>query len=552
MLGSWLFPLAPAAGLLLSAFLLFGVAPLLPGTWRGRWGISVPVIIGLCLLSVLFVPLSAGVDDLTKGLTLLSGWNFSTTESVAALTARVDATSLPFLIVTFLVLLAVTLLTIDVKAITEPNATPTRVLGWLLLGATACALFAAANGLTILYAVVAFDVAAALYWLSYGQRDAGVGRLFLGVFTGAVLVLASFAPDNGGQLGAYALGFVLWLRLALFPVAEYAASKTRHDDDRLTYLALTQLVGLFLVARLVQQPLPPVLLWLVAASMLLGGLSTWFTNTLENGAPSDELTPTRLRNVRTRLIAKLGLTLGLLPLLAAPLSLQAVTAFAAGLTLSIVALWATPALGRPKFSEGAWSWPYLPAVMSTATLVGVPFSLGWYFREFSYQSIFRVESVLLLLLVATAEALALSGLVPYWRWLVHTNEQSFRRSVVGILAMVPFLTPGLGPFILYSMIELEQFFQIDWETRILVLLIGPVVLAVLLGLNKGLILRRLNFSPTAVSEFIFDRHWLNGAEALFYLLSRLVLRIQLVLEGQHYIGWAVFTALVGAIIIFLS
>lgn len=551
MLGSWLFPLAPAAGLLLSAFLLFGVVPLLPAAWRTRWGVGAPVLVGLGLLAVLFVPVSTRSDDFGQGLDLLSGWNFSTTASVAALTVRADLLSLPFLLVMFLVLLAITLIGVDIQQVSAPKILPVRVLGWLLMGVAATVLFVAANGLTVLYAVVAFDVISAAYWISKGQRDVGVGRLFLGVFTGLALVLATLVRPNEWAIDQLVLGAVLWLRLGLFPMAEFSVNKSWQDDERLAYLALSLGVGLYLVARLVQQPLPTLVLWLVAATMVLGGQSTWLTGKFSRDSAT--ATPAQLREKRVQVVTWMGLTLALLPLLAAPLSLPAATAFVVGLTLSLVALWVTPALGYPKFSEGAWSWPYLPAVMATATLVGVPLSLGWYFRGASYQSMLRVDSIVMLLVVALAEALALSGLVFYWRWLVQSQEHSFRRSAVTILAMVPFLTPGLGPFILFSFINPQQpFFEFELSGNSVTVLVGVVVLAVVLGHFRPQLQARLRLSSGPINERLFGGHLINWIGTAFFVISKSILRVQLVLEGQHYIGWALLAALVGMIIILLS
>lgn len=547
MLGSWLFPLAPAAGLLLSAFILYGLLPWLPADWRIRRDLGAPVLVGLCLLSVLFVPVSFTGDDLDQELTLLSGWNFSTTDSVAALTVRADVLSLPFLLVTLLSLLAVTLLNSDLDDVTASTLPSPRLLGWLLMGAAACVLFVSANGLTVLYTVVAFDVVTVVVWISKGQRNTGASRLFLGVFSGIALVVATLTDTLVGQ---YALALVLWLRLGFYPLAEFAVNKNWPDDERLAYLVVSLGVGLYLVARIPAQSLPLPLLGLVAVTMLLGGALTW----LAGGALSSERWPAQHRELRTRLVAWLGVTLALLSLLAVPLSVPTATAFAFGLLLSVVALWATPALGRPKFAEGAWSWPYLPAIMATVTLVGVPLSLGWVFRAASYEALFRVDSLVILLVVALAEALAVSGLIFYWRGLVSGQEQNLRRSMVGIIAMVPFLTPGLGPFILFSMVSpAHALFDFQVPAAVIAVMVGVLVLAAVLGYYRPQLQARLTFGPAAA--FVAQtssQDVLRWAERLFYLISRMILRLQLVLEGQHYMAWAMFVALVGMIIILLS
>ncbi|RMF03215.1 MAG: hypothetical protein D6768_06415, partial [Chloroflexi bacterium] len=101
MLGSYLSPLAPAAVLLLSAFILFGAKFWLPERWQQWAGFkyaNAPLLVTVALLTLLGVPLVSGADPAGEGLTVISGWNFSTTGSVAALSVRVDSLSLPFLL----------------------------------------------------------------------------------------------------------------------------------------------------------------------------------------------------------------------------------------------------------------------------------------------------------------------------------------------------------------------------------------------------------------------------------------------------------------------
>jgi hypothetical protein len=83
---------------------------------------------------------------------------------------------------------------------------------WLALGAGACFLFVSANGLTLVYALVGFDVLTMFYWLQRGQRDMSIARIFLGLFTAVGLSLASLTAPAG----AFWLDLALWLRLGLY------------------------------------------------------------------------------------------------------------------------------------------------------------------------------------------------------------------------------------------------------------------------------------------------------------------------------------------------
>jgi hypothetical protein len=242
-----------------------------------------------------------------------------------------------------------------------------------------------------------------------------------------------------------------------------------------------------------------------------------------------------------------------LVLLVAPLDQPVITAYTVGLILSIVVLWITPRLGPPRFSEGAWSWPYLPAVAATFTLIGLPFSLGWMARTTIYEVLFLTGNLPLLLLVVIAESLVLSGLVRYWLTLWQGDEKSERRSLVGIVAMVPFLIPGLGPLILSTLTRTElPPANFEQTPRVLAVLIVTIVGGVGLGYFRSQIIARLKISSTGLADFAGLSWLLPWWAALLDGVGKFVLRIRVILEGQHYIGWALFTALVGVLIILLG
>lgn len=541
MLGAYFSPLAPAVVLLLSAFILPVVIPRLPAH-RHIQNFSAPVVVGLALLSLLGVRLTFGSDATGQGLELVSGWNFSTTQSVAALVVRADNLSLPFLIVALLVLLAVMLLRSAPPVATAGQRNWLQIAGWLALGGSVCWLFVSANGLTLVYAVALFDALTSLYWLSRNQRNLAVARLFLAVLTGAGVVLSTLVAAANAMPGAIILGLALWLRLGLYPLLEAPAHAHRRSDERLTYLGLSLAVGIYLTIRLVSDPLPAAIHWLTLMTMLLAGLMTWLSGV------STEANNGR----RDSLLVWLILTESLLILLAAPLQTGVAIAFAVGLILSLVALWVTPALGKPRFGERAWSWPYLPAAAATLNLVGLPLWLGWPVRVAIYRSLFDVTGVLALLLIILAEALALSGLVRYWLILVRGSQASSRHSAVGIVAMVPFLTPGLAPFILSALtgaeLSLGSAAQSSGAWVVVVLLVSAAV-----GLDyfRPAIIARFNLSVPLLSHLL-GLHWLfHWGEGVLNQVGKIVLRVRVMLEGQHYLGWAIFTALVGALIILL-
>ena len=549
MLGSYLSPLAPAVILLLSAFVLFIVMPLVPKTWVNlqRW--IVPGLVGVALLSLLGVRFTVDSDSFDSGVELLSGWNFSSTESVAALMVRVDSLSVAFLLTTLLLLLGVTLLRSEFVVVDSGNSWR-QMAGWLAMGAAACWLFVAANGLTIIYGVMAFDAIVAVYYLSRQHQNLAAARLFLGVITAAGVILATLSSSVAGVSGLLVLGLVLWLRLGIYPLLESLRQTNWRDDERLANFGISLAVGIFLALRTVSDSLPVLIFWLVVITMLLGGILAWLTQTRPDEGGNLIEKPNRNRVL---LLSQLTIVVSLLVLLTVPLPTGTGIAFSVGLILSLMALWVTPALGRPRLSEGAWSWPYLPAAFATLSLLAAPFFLGWYANVSVYNALFRVENWAIVSLTILAQTLALSGLVYYWHILVNGNERSNRRSVVGIIAMVPFLTPGLGPFILAAIVNInlspEKYF--DPSVGVIAVMVFMAVVAFCLGYFKDKIVTQLNIPEKNVVK-IAQLNWLvRGFEISFDWIGRFILRVEVVLEGQHYIGWAIFTALMGALIILL-
>ena len=551
MLLSYFSPLAPAAILLLSALVLLIGGPRLPQTWRNHPGIryfGAPALVGLAGLSLLAIRLATDPDALTDELQILSGWNFVTSESAATLTVRADLLSLPFLIVVILVLLAVTLLHFDPLASTTDDIYGIKIVSWLIIGAGACFLFVAANGLTLIYAIMAFDTLTGFYWLSQKHPDLGVARLFLGILTSGAILLASLTLATAPTAAFILLGIALWLRLGLYPFLEVAIHPHWRSDARLIYFGLTITVGLYLTIRTVGQPLPELIRWLIVLTALLGGLLAWLTSLRQNDEVAESAQETR-----SALLTWLILTEVLVILVAQPLSSGAMAAFAVGLILSLVALWVTPALGRPRLKEQAWSWPYLPAAAATLTLIGAPFSLGWVAKLSMYEAFLAGNQPVMIGVVILAEALAFSGLVRYWFTLAGGDETNSWWSTIGILAMVPFLTPGLGPFIFSALTQSNlSISQVELSIGAVAITIIVPVIGSLLGYFRREIIERLHI-PTRMVVAIASLAWLPGwGQILFKEAGKFGLRVRVILEGQHYMGWAIFTALVGALVILLS
>jgi len=229
------------------------------------------------------------------------------------------------------------------------------------------------------------------------------------------------------------------------------------------------------------------------------------------------------------------------------------TAFTVGLLLSLAALWLTPRLGRPHLSERAWSWPYLPAAGATLTLIGLPWCLGWPARTAVYGSLFFSENLVLIALTILAEALALSGLGRYWRLVWQGVRENGQQAVASVIIMVPFLIPGLAPLILATITGTDLGAS-NFELPGSVLLTVVLVIAGAAGLAyyRSHLIDRLNLSP-ALPGGRLNLAWLRTPwEKPLLDIGKFALRVEVFLEGQHYMGWALFTALVGVLIIFLG
>lgn len=551
MLISYLSPLAPAAILLLSAFILHTVVPTLPDRWQRQPAVrylNEPVVVGLALVTLLGIKYTPGVDAVGAGLDLLSGWNFATSRSVAALAFRVDSLSLPFLLTALLVLLATALLNTDLRPATPATEPGFKAAGNLLLGAAACLLFVAANGLTIVHAALLFDIVTATLWLARRQNDAALGHLFLGVITTAGLLFATILADQQPLVGQLILGGALWLRLAIFPVVSMTRIRQWRHTEQLTYHALSLLAGLYLAVRVISQPLPAIVHALVILSMLLLGGRVWLMGQRWRQPQPDK---SHRDDLRFPLLNLLVLGESLFILLVAPVNIETAAALAMALGLSYVALWVTPALGSPKLAENAWSWPYLPALTATLTLAGVPYSLGWLIRIAIFDTFGSVW--LLAVGLVVAEGLLLSSLYFYWQQLLRGSEISLRRSVIGIVAMVPFLTPGLAFFILSALTQLDLWSVAStagWGAMGYVVVVAALAFAAG-NVQPGFVTRLQPQYVTPAKSSPLEK-LLHGLAVLFGLTSRFVLRVEVVLEGQHYMGWAIFVALVGTLIILLS
>lgn len=564
MLVAYFSPLAPAAVLLLGAFILpfvvARVASRRPTTAGLRYLVAAGVV-ELAILALLGARLALQVE--AHGVEILSEWQFSTADTVRALAVQIDELSLPFSILTLLLLLAAALVAPSLFAGADERSSGDMFI-CLALGAGASFLFVAANGATMSYAILAFDMFAALYWFRRGHYGLAVARLMLGIVTAVELAVATLVLSSGMLPGGFLLGLILWLRLGGYPFVEANVYRRHQDNNFLVYFVLSLFVTVYLFVRVPFEPWPDLIRWLIILVMSLNGLLAWLAGSSSLGAgetvgeqavteAGTETSPAVGADHRPLLLVPLILAQALLILLAVPVAQGVAVAFAAALALSAAALWITPRLGSPSLVEKAWIWPYLPALTAGLTLMGLPFTLGWLTRTSIYRSLLLSAGAGTVLIVALADALALSALVRYWAAMRQDGERDIRRSGVAVLVMVPFLVPGLGPFILSTLIN-RDLATVDLNQPVWVLgaLAGSVIGAIALDYFRPRIIGWLKISPATLTELGY-LYWLVPRLAKWAdRISKSLLRIQVIVEGQHYMGWALFIAIVGALIILLS
>ncbi len=547
MIGAYLSPVAPAAVLLLSAFILSIVVPRLPPRWLAYPGLAYligPGLVAVAILTLFGIRLTFGQDSTGVAPELLSGWDFSDPETAAGLTVRADELSLPFLTLALILLLVLALWASPYRInagqqradseVLDKSLNLGRLSNWFVLGAGTCFLFVAANLLTLGYAVLAFDILLVIFWLNRRHSYLAVGRLFLGILTAGAFALAEVAPDTGLISGLLLLGIALWLRLGVYPFFEVTDQPGWPDKQRLMYLGFSLAVGLYLVIRVLGQPLPELVGWLVTVTLAINGLLAW------------------LADRRSVVVTHVILAEVLLLLLPAPLPTWVMIAYSLGLILSLIALGVTPPLGRPNPAEGAWFWPYFSALLASLTLLGIPLSLGWLPRIVIYESLLLSKSMLMILLVIMADALALSGLVRYWAITWQGARLNGWRSALGIVVAVPFLIPYLGPYVLSTITRLEPQ-PGDYLERagFWVVLLAVVAAALGLGYFREPLIKRSRSSPAMLTRILHLRWLLSRLGRWLSRAGKLILRINIVIEGRHYIGWAVFAVIVGTLLILL-
>lgn len=509
----WSYPLAPAVFLLLGAFLMQTVGPRLPALLRYYLTLLIPA----AMLPILANPNFRSAAD--QAPTVLSGWGQS-----GALTLRVDGFSLVFLMLVALLLFVLCLAEGPV-----PGVSGRKVGLMFAVAAAASLIFVAANGLTASYALLLFDAVGAVFWLARRRVDLAVLRLLLSLFSAAALAL--FGLPAAASFSAGLLAVAWWLRLGLYPYLEAGIAEVEDDSERILWVALSTAVAIYLVARFpAGEGLPAAIYWLVALVMALNGLKGWLTAE------------------RTTLLVHLALVQASLVLLAGPLAGAMAAALALTVSTGLAALWLTPRLGRPNLAERSWPWLYAAPALATLSLLGVPFTLGWIARSEIYGQALDSEYGLVVTLAVLAEGLALAGLWRYWRDLLRPAESNGLASAAGLVAAVPFLVPGVAAVVLEALTKEAAATRFDWPLPVLLAMGAIWLWAIFLGAGRGRWLARSPLWLGRLEQALHLEWAIAGLGRGLDYLARFILRVRLMVEGEHYLGWALLVTLTGVIL----
>jgi hypothetical protein len=85
----------------------------------------------------------------------------------------------------------------------------------------------------------------------------------------------------------------------------------------------------------------------------------------------------------------------------------------------------------------------------------------------------------------------------------------------------------------------------------LVVLVIVASAAIALGYFREGLLARIEVSPAILSDLIRLRWLFPNVSMWLDRAGKIILRANIIIEGQHYVGWAIFVAIVGTLIILL-
>jgi hypothetical protein len=205
----------------------------------------------------------------------------------------------------------------------------------------------------------------------------------------------------------------------------------------------------------------------------------------------------------------------------------------------------------------------------------VPFTLGWWGRGALYQATWEVGALVTLALVVVAEGAALSALYPYWQRLLSSIPEKVDQSVASsseespestqgeqspmkrdsetqvggdvghllgaTLICIPFLIPVLGP----RLVPETPLTSAQGVTDLIPLLalVGSLLWALFLGYGRRPLLDSVPIPRQDLMDGLRLGWLLRSLGYGLDTLGGVLLRIRAVIEGEHYLAWAILLAL---------
>lgn len=558
-------PLTPAYVLMAGAVLILTVGPALAP--RRRYDLAIAVT-GLAVLSLFFTGSSYAAD--VHLVRVLAEWL-----DEPALALRVPPFE-PFLWLLMLSLLGISLAQ---RGLADELASLDQAMLWALAGA-ACGVVLSSTYRTLAFTLLLFDATAALFALALARPGQAIGRLLLGVLSSAAVIAMAQGTD---RLTAYpsdlgvAFSLLIWLRVGVYPLVESGTRLGAPLPMRLGWTVINLAVGLYLAAAGVD----PWLAWLAAITALLHGALAW------------------LESRRGQALAHVAHALagGILALVAGVAGSPAFAAASIGILAAMVALELTPPrLGRPDVTQPQRWWGYVPPLLATATLVGIPFTLGWQGRGFLYQAAWEAGLPGLLAVVVLSEGAALAAIYQYWRRLLRgtparaqsppqseeplvaggnagpvtpVGGKSLREEppqgsqmepgrgeawqVVGAtLAGIPWLVPVIGPGLLAGTMPPGVLLPGVHTLSASLGLVGSLCWGLFLGYGRPRLLGAIPVARPRLMGVLRLGWLLRGLGRAVDTIARVVLRVRAVIEGEHYLAWAILFALGLGLVVLLS
>ena len=541
-------PLLPAYVLLIGALLVLATGS--GHESRRQWfavGIAVVSVLGLAIAAVdnrTATDMQPGSQSVTQ-MHVLAEW-----VGEPVLVLRFPAFE-PFVWVLMISLLAIALAGRE----TADRTPPLSLAALFVMAAAAYGLLLSGTYRTLALSLFLFDGTAALFLLCHQQPGRAVGRLLLGVLSSAAVLGLSQGVDVP-LTGPLALGgmftLLIWVRLGLYPLIESDAFPGPVPSLRLGWVTINLLVGLYLISTGVAHWV----VWLALATTVLHATLAW-------------LEPNRERSLAHAAHTLAG---GVLVMAAAGGDSQGAVAAASSILLGLVALsltsarlgslsWprsAVPPAGRsPARCPAGRMWAYGPPFLATLALAGAPLTLGWLGRGALYQTTWAAGAVGAIALVVIAEGAALSVLYRYWQLLLHDASPKIRDGIWHPLgasvAAVPLLLPVVGPRLWSLLVSPQSVAGAAMSSAIGAWagFAGPVLWALFLGYGRRWLLNGLLLWRQDLMGWL-RLGWLarRVARALD-TLSRVLLRVRAIIEGEHYLAWAMLLAVcIGLLIAF--